>query len=77
MSRLERADEEIAEQILDTIGPVIELGDRLKRAAQQIRRGKLSYSLDDFDTMSFYIMCDFAEAILERIAPALEEGCNW
>lgn len=77
MSRPDRADEEIAEQILDTIGPVIELGDRIKQAAKQMRRGKLSYYLDDFDTMSFYIMCDFAESILEKVAPALEEGCNW
>lgn len=76
MSLPERADEEIAEQILDTIGPVIELGDRVKRAAKRIRCGKLSYYLDDFDTMSFYIMCDFAESILEKIAPALEDGCN-
>jgi len=77
MSLPERADEEIAEQILDTIRPVIELGDRLKRAAEQIRSGKLSYYLDDFDTISLYIMCDFAESILEKIAPALEEGCDW
>lgn len=76
MSRLERADEEIAEQILDTIDPVIELGGRIEQAAKRLRSGQISYYLDDFDTMSFYIMCDFAEAILERIAPVLEEGCS-
>jgi len=72
-----REDEDIVERILGDIGSVIELGDRIKRAAKQLRRGEISYYLDDFDSMSFSIMCDFAEGLLEQLAPALEEGCNY
>lgn len=71
-----RDDDEIAAQILEDISPVIELGDRIKLAAKKVRRGEI-YNLDDFDCVSFYIMCDFAVSILEKVAPALEEGCYW
>jgi len=73
-----RDDDGVAMQILDDIAHIIELGDRVKQAAKQIRRGELAYDLGcDFDTVSFHIMCDFAEAILEQLAPALEMGCSW
>ncbi len=77
MDPFAREDDEIAAQMLENIAPVIALGDRIKLAAKQISSGKYAYSLDDFDVVSLYIMCDFAEVILEKIAPALEEGCTW
>jgi len=70
-------DEDIVLRILDDIVPVIELGDQIKLAAKRMRRGEISYNLDDFDVVSFGIMCDFATSLLGELAPALEDGLDW
>lgn len=70
-------DDDTVQRIMADIAPIIELGDQIKLAAKRMRRGEISYNLDDFDVVSFSIMCDFAEVLLEQLAPALEEGRDY